>query len=64
MIVSLRKKFIIVSALSIMIVFTGIFLFLSVSNIVIFRPVWQRSVDPAPHHPHLQARRPPGSGQL
>ena len=34
MIVSLRKKFIIVSALSIMIVFTGIFLFLSVSNIV------------------------------
>ena len=29
MIVSLRKKFIIVSAFSIMIVFTGIFLFLS-----------------------------------
>ena len=33
MIVSLRKKFIIVSAFSIMIVFTGIFLFLSASNI-------------------------------
>ena len=33
MIVSLRKKFIIVSAFSIMIVFMGIFLFLSASNI-------------------------------